>query len=333
MSPVAIIPTYTPEEAIAELDYAIGTLGLKAAVFGAFVPRRAADGSEWLDTLGHDSQYDYDPLWRRCVELGVSPAFHNIGFGFGTRRSSKNYVYNHLGHFAFSQEAICRSLFIGGVPRRFPTLNFSFLEGGAGWACQLYSDIHGHFAKRNKDSVGIYDPRLFDTELASTLLQRYGEKRQLDRAQDYLDGTRLVKTGLDSEAAADGPGFDDFKEAQIDTAADIAEVFKRQFFFGCEADDPLNAVAFSGSLLPHGIKLNAVYASDVGHWDVPDMRDVLIEAWEPVAEGSMSVDDFRNFACGNVVKFLTGTNPEFFEGTAVADAVRPFLSKRAETTL
>jgi hypothetical protein len=32
MTPVAVIPMHSPAEAIAELEYAVGTLGLKAAV-------------------------------------------------------------------------------------------------------------------------------------------------------------------------------------------------------------------------------------------------------------------------------------------------------------
>ena len=31
------------------------------------------DGAKvaWIDTLGHESLYDYDPVWQRCLELGV----------------------------------------------------------------------------------------------------------------------------------------------------------------------------------------------------------------------------------------------------------------------
>jgi hypothetical protein len=54
------------------------------------VPRTRDDGDSWIDTLGHGSEYDYDPVWRRCGELGVSPAFHGIGYGWGSRRSSTN---------------------------------------------------------------------------------------------------------------------------------------------------------------------------------------------------------------------------------------------------
>ena len=89
------------------------------------VPRTVRpDGSaaSWVDTLGHDSLHDYDPLWARCVELGVVPAFHGIGYGWGSRVSPSNYVYNHLGNFAAAQEAACRSLVMAGVPMRHPEL-------------------------------------------------------------------------------------------------------------------------------------------------------------------------------------------------------------------
>src|SRR5262245_54910050 len=71
LEPVASIPTFTPEEAIAELDHAVGQLGLKAVVMNGAVPRDVrpnGDVEPWIDTLGTDSLFDYDPLWRRCVE-------------------------------------------------------------------------------------------------------------------------------------------------------------------------------------------------------------------------------------------------------------------------
>ena len=165
LEPVAVIPTFSPEEAVAELDYAVGTLGLKAVVMSGTVPRTVRpDGSaaSWVDTLGHDSLYAYDPLWARCVELGVAPAFHGIGYGWGSRVSPKNYVYNHVGNFAAAQEAACRSLILAGVPRRYPELRLSFLEGGVAWAAQLYADLLGHYEKRNLDAVQVFDPARFD---------------------------------------------------------------------------------------------------------------------------------------------------------------------------
>ncbi|MGE0384243.1 MAG: amidohydrolase family protein [Gammaproteobacteria bacterium] len=322
MTPVAVIPTYTPQEAIEELEYAVRTLGLKCAVMSAVIPRtHRPDGTaqDWLDTLGHDSLYDYDPLWAKCVELGVVPAFHAIGYGWGSRFSKKNYVYNHLGNFAAAQEAACRSLFMGGVPKRFPNLRFSFLEGGVGWAAQLYSDIHGHYDKRNKDAIQMFDPRHFDVALCNELFDAYGPSQMSATAREqYVQVAGMYK----GTPPPDPSKYDDFAESRIQSADDIVAVFRDQFYFGCEADDPMNALAFKPEMLPFRLRMNAMFASDIGHWDVPDLRGVLPEAWELVEDGHIGTGDFRDFTFGNVARMLTAVNPKFFDGTAVADAVR-----------
>jgi predicted TIM-barrel fold metal-dependent hydrolase len=315
LEPVAVIPTFTPEEAVAELDHAVGTLGLKAVVMSGVIPRSArADGSpvSWIDSLGHDSLYDYDPLWARCEQLGVVPAFHGIGYGWGSRVSSKNYVHNHLGNFAAAQEAVCRSLVMGGVPRRFPELRFSFLEGGTAWGCQLYADLLGHYEKRNKDCVTMFDDSRIDMAKAVELFDQYATGPMAKISERFEESMRRS-----AKAASRQTDIDDFADSLITSPEDIVDIFTRQFFFGCEADDPMNALAFNRDLLPHEARLNAVFASDIGHWDVPDVRGVLPEAWELVEDGHLSGDEFRDFTCGNVVRMLTAANPTFFDGTAV----------------
>ena len=100
-----------------------------------YAPGHEGDrAARWVDGLGLDSAYDYDPVWRRCAELGVSPTFHSTGIGYGSRTSPINYVANHIGNFASGAEAMARSLFFGGVPTRFPDLRFAFHEGGVAWA-------------------------------------------------------------------------------------------------------------------------------------------------------------------------------------------------------
>ena len=83
MSPVASVPMHTPAEAIEELEYAVG-MGFKAVVMPSYVRRpiaSAAENSEtarsgfWIDTFCLDSEYDYDPVWAKCVELGIAPPF------------------------------------------------------------------------------------------------------------------------------------------------------------------------------------------------------------------------------------------------------------------
>ena len=77
----------------------------------------------------------------------------------------------------------------------------------------------------------------------------------------------------------------------------------------------MNAVAF-GKVNPFGARINAIFSSDVGHFDVPDMRMVLPEAYELVEDGLITADDFRDFTFANAVRLWGTQNPDFFEGTA-----------------
>lgn len=67
--------------------------------------------------------------------------------------------------------------------------------------------------------------------------------------------------------------------------------------------------------------LKAIFGSDIGHWDVPDMREVVEEAYELVEEGLVTEQDFRDFMFVNPVTLWTGMNPDFFKGTVVENAV------------
>jgi hypothetical protein len=78
----------------------------------------------------------------------------------------------------------------------------------------------------------------------------------------------------------------------------------------------MNAVAFSKGN-PFGAQLNAIYSSDIGHFDVIDMRDPLPEAYELVEDGFLSDDNFRDFVFANAVRLWGTQNPRFFEGTVV----------------
>jgi predicted TIM-barrel fold metal-dependent hydrolase len=315
--PVAVVPNYTPAEALAELDHAVGELGLRPVLFGGLVLRPAPghDGdraARWVDGLGLDSAHDYDPVWARCVELGVSPTFHSTGIGFGSRTSPTNYVANHIGNFAAGSEAVCRSLLFGGAMRRFPELRFAFLEGGIGWACTLYADVIGHWEKRNRSSLSHYDPRALDRAQLDDLVRRYGSDAFAGRLEALGPTLRFL-----SDPDEDPATLDEFAASGIRSVDDLCEVFTEQCFFGCEADDPMNALAFDAAGVPMGGRLQAMFASDIGHWDVPDFRSVLGEAWELVEDGRIDEDAFRAFTFGHAAGLFTATRPDFFAGTVV----------------
>jgi predicted TIM-barrel fold metal-dependent hydrolase len=332
MTPAAVIPMDTPDEAIAELEYAIGRLGLKVVVMGSLMRRpteaiarktpAAARYSCWYDTVGLDSQYNYDPVWAKCEELGVAPTFHSGSRGFGLRTSPTNFVYNHIGHFAAAGEAVCKALFMGGVTSRFPKVNFAFLEGGVGWACNLYADLIGHWKKRSLDALAATNPSNLNRKLLSELAARYGGPA----VAEYLSksgGEVDVRTITRDNAP---PQLDDFAACGIRRAEDIRELFVSNFYFGCESDDPINAWAFNRKFNPYGARLKALFGSDIGHFDVPDMGEVLPEAHELVEEGLISTADFRDFVFGNAVRLWTNGNPDFFTGTRVEKQVKDAMA-------
>ena len=336
MTPAAAIPMHTPEEAIAELEYAVGKLGLKVVVMASLIRRpieavarktpAATRYASWYDPIGLDAEHDYDPVWAKCQELGVAPTFHSGSRGFGLRVSPTNFVYNHIGHFAAAGEAVCKALFMGGVTRRFPKLKFAFLEGGVGWACNLYADLIGHWKKRNLDALAAVNPAMLDSELLSDLAGRYGGPAMAE----YLRG---VGGAIDARAITRGGApdqLDDFAACGIRRAEDIRDLFVPSFYFGCEADDPLNSCAFNPKLNPYGARLGALFGSDIGHFDVPDMGEVLPEACELVEHGLISEDDFRDFVFGNPVSFWTANNPDFFKGTVV-DGHAPRTEPKEQT--
>lgn len=94
---------------------------------------------------------------------------------------------------------------------------------------------------------------------------------------------------------------------------DIKEIFTNRFFFGCEADDPMNALVFAKDINPHQTELRAIFASDLGHWDVRNFREVLSDTWELVEDGALNESQFRALTCNNAARLMTSTNPDFFK--------------------
>jgi predicted TIM-barrel fold metal-dependent hydrolase len=329
---VAVVPMHTPEEAVAELEYAVNTLGHKLAVFPCHVSRPVprfdrehpdvAGAVTRMDMLALDSEYDYDPVWQACLDLGIAPGFHGGSQGVGLRRSISNFVFNHIGNAAASNEAMAKALVLGGVTRRFPGLRCSFLEGGANWAYGLYSDLIGHWEKRNVNALENLDPSNIDPDALMRLVEEYAS-----------DGVRAKADAIRAYFSRELPRpdtYDDFTRIAVEDPAEFCDLFARPFFFGCEADDPMNAHAANTQVNPFDARIQIVFGSDIGHWDVPDMNEVLAEAYEPVERGVMSEDAFEDFMFRNAVRLYAGANPDFFRGTIVEGAAQTLLEGQPE---
>jgi hypothetical protein len=216
-------------------------------------------------------------------------------------------------------------MFLGGVTRRFPGLNMAFLEGGAGWACLLYGDLLGHWEKRSLKGLEEVDPRNIDSAVLLDLAEKYGGeaftaalKRQ---GGQFFPGEEKLTGGI--------ANLDDYSACEISQKRDWRDLFVTPFYFGCEADDPSNVWAFNARANPLGARLNAIFSSDIGHFDVPDMTEVVPEAYEMVEDGLASAADFRDFTFANVVRLFGRQNPRFFAGSRVAAAAEAVLREAA----
>ncbi len=332
MTPAAVIPMHTPEEAIEELEYATKQLGLKATMMGSVIRRQipthankfpdAPHLTQWLDMIGLDSAYDYDPVWSACAELGVSPTFHSGGRGYAMRLSPTNFTYNHVGHFAAAGEAVCKAMFLGGVTRRFPQVKFAFLEGGVGWACNLYADLLGHWEKRSLKGLEDVDPKNLNRALLVELAEKYADASMIDALRKG-EGLRDAEA---STATGGIENLDDYAACKVNSPEELRDLFVNNFYFGCEADDPMNAWAFNRHSNPYQARLNTLFGSDIGHFDVPDMAGVLPEAYELVEHEHITDDDFRDFVFTNPVRFWGEANPDFFKGTVIEQQVAAALA-------
>ena len=332
LTPIAAIPMHTPTEGIEELEYAVKTLGLKAIQIPGHVRRpiaafqkygeEVANEATWIDTFGLDSEYDYDPFWASCVELKVVPTTHSSGMGWTTRRSISNYQYNHIGHFASAAEALCKSLFFGGVTRRFPTLKFAFLERGSAWGASLYADILWHWETRNREFLENNNPANVDKELLLELFTRYGGEKVHGRLDQVGDGL-----GFHGKLfAPEDPGeLDEFALAGIERPEDVRDRFNNHFYFGNESDDTRVAQAFNRKANPFGDRVKAFLGSDSGHWDVPDITAVTANTYSMVEREIITEEDLHYFLSIHPLELYTSLNRDFFKGTAVEKAADEYL--------
>ena len=184
-----------------------------------------------------------------------------------------------------------------------------------------YADLIGHWEKRNSQGLENYNPANLNRELLLDLYRCYGGKTVEEKLE------QLSQEG-DLPFSSREDGVDDWAPCRIERVEDIRDLFVPNFYFGCEADDPMNAWAFNRKVNPFGVQLKAIFSSDIGHWDVPDMTEVVEEAHELVEERVITEEDFRDFVFTNPATLWTDMNPDFFKGTVVEGQVNKLLGQK-----
>ncbi len=265
-APVAIIPMHTPEEAIEELEYAVGKLGYRAIMLKGNQERpipSAAEGIDakkaawYVDTVALDSPLDYDPFWQRCVDLGVAVTQHSGSGSWPDRSSISNFTYNHIGHFAASNHAFAKGVFLGGLLRRYPSLNFGFMEGGVSWACQLCADLIEHWEKRRP--AGLQNPSATSIAEMHQFIAQYGDARLKANADAIMNSLDFLRPECSVEELA-RPEFiaDDFAAAGIESKDDIRAVIIHQLLLrlrGRRQNDPMGLRSPDGLSAAAGVQL------------------------------------------------------------------------------
>jgi hypothetical protein len=196
------------------------------------------------------------------------------------------------------------------------------LEGGVGWACNLLTDLVGHWEKRNSRAMEAHvRPTNLDTALLRELFARFGGPAYEAKTHELLGCLSLVSPFRGVEELTEREyreRIDDFAAAQVNSAEELRREFTEHFYFGCESDDVITAWAFDRH---RNHRLHPIFSSDVGHFDVTDMNEVLEEAYELVERELIAPADFREFVFTNAARLHTALNPDFFKGTVVEDAV------------
>jgi len=122
--------------------------------------------------------------------------------------------------------------------------------------------------------------------------------------------------------------LDEFRRCEISKKEDIRDLFVDPFYFGCEADDAMNTVAFNTKINHYGAKLKAFFGSDIGHWDVEDIRHCVPDAYKNVEKELFTDQDFEDFMFTNPVEFYTKQNPDFFVGTIIEGKVGELMNNK-----
>lgn len=118
---MALIPLQDVDEAVKELQRAVGALGMVGAILPAVGLRRPLGDAY------------YRPLYEEAQRLGCALAVHGapaqgLSFDFFERLVEAR----ALSH-PFAQMIQLTSLVLSGVLERFPRLTLAFMEAGAGW--------------------------------------------------------------------------------------------------------------------------------------------------------------------------------------------------------
>ncbi|RAL22310.1 2-amino-3-carboxymuconate-6-semialdehyde decarboxylase [Lujinxingia litoralis] len=176
------LPMQDTERSIAELERAVGTLGLAGVEIGTHV-----NGTNLDDPR-------FDPLWEAAQELGAAIFVHPWDM-MGMDQLPDYWLPWLVSMPAETSRAIC-SLMMGGVLERYPKLRFAFAHGGGSfpatigridWGFEVRPDLCQVHTKTRPSELlkSIYlDTLVHDPRMLRVLIDTFGVER-LALGTDY----------------------------------------------------------------------------------------------------------------------------------------------------
>jgi aminocarboxymuconate-semialdehyde decarboxylase len=172
------VPLQEPRLAIRELEYAIGTLGLRGIEINTNVNGRNLT----------DPELGLEPFFRRADELGAVLFLHPVGFTEGARLTS-HYFNNVIGNPLDTSIAVSHLIF-DGVLARHPRIRFIAAHGG-GYVAHYWARMdHAWRARPDCRTVidqppssylrrFFVDTMVFDPQMLRHLVDLFGAGRVL----------------------------------------------------------------------------------------------------------------------------------------------------------
>ena len=125
-----------------------------------------------LDMFGVDSDHDYDPLWAKCVELGVAPVVHSA---LQQHRVTRSDLELRVQPRQRTRRGARVAVQVAVPRRRHPSVPGAAHRVPRGWrgvgVRAVLVDLVGHWEKRNRDAIVELDPDRLDVDALLAVLR------------------------------------------------------------------------------------------------------------------------------------------------------------------
>ena len=228
-------------------------------------PRRALA----VDALGLDSAHDYDPLWQRFVDLGVTPTFHSTGMGWGSAHVADE-LHGESRRFVRGRgRGVVPVVVLRRRDAPLPDAAVRVLGRRRRRGPRRCARIWSATSKNVTVTQSLrYDPARLDRARTAHARRPVRNRRRACAPR------RARRRAAHAERARRGPrrASTSSRECGARSPADIRAMFARAVLLRLRGRRP-DVGARVRVRSTHGTRLPAMFASDLGHWDVPDARD------------------------------------------------------------